>query len=535
MNRFFLAIAALCAVASAYSSPLPYVDREVLVKFRSGSVTALPVGATVVKSWPQIKVQLVKLKQGMSVAQGITFFKKRADVVYAEANMIRQWTLNVNDPLAAQQYHLNKIKAREAWDIGTGNPGVVVAVLDSGFELTHVDMAGKFVAGFDFMDNDTDPTWVSEPHGVETSGCVAAATNNGVGIAAIGYNCKVMPIRVGDTGIPTANSISGMIWATDHGAKVINMSYGGLGNVQAEKDATEYAWSNGVVVIASAGNSGNTDVNYPAGYPKVIPVAATDQNDQKAGFSTYGNWVTVAAPGVAVITTMPNNSYGPADGTSFSGPITSGLAGLLVSLAPTATNTQIRDAIESTCDNVGNFVTKGRINALKAMQKLNVSVSPGIVVNCDSISTVIGTPLVGDPLSVSTSDNIYFQVGSVALNNLGQAGGAEAFFTVPTDVDQISIGLEAVAGVPGGTSMVWLWNWNTGQYSLIGATPIAASGNTIKTLVVRRTEVPAYVGPGGSVRALVRGHMPNRGYPFPLPVPFTYQIDLFQLLVKSPA
>jgi hypothetical protein len=535
MNRFFLAVAAVCAAVSAYSADAPYVDRQVLVKFKSGTVTALPPGATVIKSWPQIKAQLVRLKLGMSVTQGIAFFRQRPDVVYAEPNLIRHWFKNVNDPLANQQYHLTRIKAREAWDFGTGNSNIVVAVLDSGFELSHVDMAGKFTPGFDFMDNDTDPTWVTEPHGVETSGCVAAATDNGVGIASIGFNCKVMPLRVGDFFIPESNSVSGMIWAADKGAKVINMSYGGPGSTQAARDATEYAWGKGVVLVASAGNDGGTEVNYPAGYPRVIPVAATDQNDQRAGFSTHGDWVTVAAPGVAVVTTMPSNSYGPADGTSFSGPITAGLAGLLRSLAPTATNVQIRDAIESTCDPVGDFVTKGRINAFKAMKKLDFALSPGIVVNCDSIATVIGNALIGDPLSVSDSDDIYYQIGTTALNNLGQAGAAEAFFTVPMDVEQISIKLEAVAGSSGGTSMVWLWDWSTGQYVHIGSTPISASGNITRTLVVRRNDVSRYVGAGGSVRLLVRGHKPNRPYPFPLPLPFTYQIDVLQLLVKSPA
>src|ERR1044072_3081279 len=343
-----------------------------------------------------------------------------------------------------------------------------------------------------------------------------------------------MPIRVGDFFIDTGASISGMMYAADNGAKVINMSYGGPSNVQAEQDAVNYAWGKGLVVIASAGNDGAQAKNYPGAYNNVICVAATDQNDQKAGFSTFGDWVHVAAPGVQVLTTIPGNSYGPADGTSFSRPITAGLAGVLFSFAqPNTPNTVIRDAILNTCDPVGNFVIKGRINAFKAMQLLATQQAPAIEVSPLTINTTFGNYIFGDLTSVSASDNIYYQIGSTMLGTVGQAASAELSFDIPTDTNQIGVTIETIGGIDGGTNNVWLWNWNTSQYDLIGSTPLAASGDAPKTLNVALPNVSRYVGPGGAAFLLVRGHLPLKTLPLNVPPTFNYRIDQAKLLIRQ--
>jgi hypothetical protein len=158
--------------------------------------------------------------------------------------------------------------------------------------------------------------------------------------------------------------------------------------------------------------------------------------------------------------------------------------------------------------------------------------SVGSTINADSISTYVGTELAGDPASISTSDSIYYQIGSIGIPQFGQAAGADVAFTVPSDTKQISVKLQAIAGISGGTNMVWLFNWNTGQYVLVGSTPLAASGSASKTIVVRATDVPSYVGPGGQVLARVRGHFPLRPFNNSVPNPFTYRIDVLQLLIR---
>jgi hypothetical protein len=153
-------------------------------------------------------------------------------------------------------------------------------------------------------------------------------------------------------------------------------------------------------------------------------------------------------------------------------------------------------------------------------------------VNADSINTTIGSYIIGDPVSISTSDDLFYQIGSIGIPQFGQSAGAEAVFTVPGGTTQITLKQESVAGVVGGTTMIWLWNWQTGQYVLIGSSPIQASGNLARTLAVRATDVPKYMNGTNQVKALIRGHLPFRPFQNTMPNPFTYKVDLFQLLVR---
>lgn len=530
MNFKSLFIAgALLAVGSAFAVEAT-VPGEALVKFKVAPPGFLPGGAKLVRYFAPIKVAHIRIA-GKTAAQAAAVFAGRSDVVYAEPNIVRTFNATVNDPLVPQQYTISKLKCPQAWDLGTGNPGVIVAVLDSGFEVNHQDMAGKFIAGFDFMDNDTNPMWVGSPHGVETSGCVAAATNNGIGIAAVGYNCRVMPIRVGDTGIPTANSIAGMMYAADHGAKVINMSYGGPTNQQSEKDASDYAWNKGCVIVASAGNSGDQGnlISYPADYPHVISVGATDSNDQKASFTQFGPWVEVAAPGVNVMTTMPNNQYGGADGTSFSSPIVAGLAGLLFSFAqPGTTNTEIRNAIESTTDNVGTWLANGRVNAFRAMQVFDV-VNNVIEFNATAVAPVYGNYVSGDAASVVASDQLFYSMASVNMVG-GQTAGVSMDIPVGTSTNLRKATLEVEAkGIAGSTMMVYVFNYNTSTYQLVKSGPLNENGNN-KLSIAMSTTLDPYVA-GGPMRLLVKALNPQRPFSSAPANPFTLGVGYASLKV----
>lgn len=168
-----------------------------------------------------------------------------------------------------------------------------------------------------------------------------------------------------------SSSANGIIWAADNGAKAINMSYGSSSYSQTEQNAVNYAWNKGAVLVAAAGNSNTSSKFYPAAYTNVISVAATDNNDQKASFSNYGNWVLVASPGVCIASTYKNSGYAWMSGTSQASPAVTGLAALVFARFPAYTNAQVRDTLFSSADPIsgtGSFWVYGRVNALRAVQ-----------------------------------------------------------------------------------------------------------------------------------------------------------------------
>jgi hypothetical protein len=200
-------------------------------------------------------------------------------------------------------------------------------------------------------------------------------TNNGIGVAGLGHTSTIMNVKVLDDNGMGAYSwiVSGVIWATDHGAEIINMSLGAPYDSSALEDAINYAWSKGVVVVAAAGNNGDTAPMYPAHYANCIAVAATDASDARTAWSNYGDWVDVAAPGLSVYSTLKNSSYGYKSGTSMAAPHVAGLAALLFTTVSDTNgdgklNDEVRSRIEATCDDIGiSGIGYGRINAAQAV------------------------------------------------------------------------------------------------------------------------------------------------------------------------
>ncbi len=277
-----------------------------------------------------------------------------------------------NDPKLSSQYSITKMSVTGAWDATRGD-NVVIGILDTGADFTHPDLNGKFVSsGRDFVNNDSDAT-DDHGHGTHVSGIAAAATNNGVGIAGVGYNAKILPVKVLDSsGSGSYSAIAnGITWATDNGAKVINMSLGGPYSSQVLEDATNYAWNHGVVIIAAAGNSNTSSPSYPAMSAHVIGVGATDENDQRASFSNYGQNADIAAPGNNILSTVMGGQYQSWSGTSMASPNAAGVAALVAAAHPTWTNSQIRSALETTTDNTNAGASiplgYGRINAARAV------------------------------------------------------------------------------------------------------------------------------------------------------------------------
>ncbi len=502
---------------SAMGQQNEFVQGEVLVKFKGSSSVALnsaslanrAIGASTKSVVVPLSLNQVKIPNGMMVMDAVSYYQSLTTVQYAEPNYKGSYSVTPNDSKFNQQYAPQITKCPQAWDMTTGSTSVAVAILDSGFELTHEDMQGKFTAGFDFEDNDTDPSWDGEVnHGIHVAGIAGAATNNAKGIAGAGYNVKIMPLRLGSN--PTvAASAAALIYAADHGAKVASMSYGRGIQTQTEQDAVNYAWSKGVVLFASSGNDGSQGQNYPAAYPKVIAVGATDDNDMRVGFSTYGNWVDIGAPGEGILSHVENNGYDTWDGTSMSCPMAAGIAGLVWSMAlPGTTNAQIRQAIETTTDPIpnGGFVN-GRINARKACEAIDPGSATISPVNAVFMWT--GSSASGSATDLLATDAARYLVTST-LSNLGQVAGANVdltFNAAAPIVREAIVSLEA-NGMSGTSGMLFLWNYSNNKYVQIKAFALRPSGVKRERIALPK-DLTNYVS-GGNLRIGLRAIGPKR-------------------------
>jgi thermitase len=249
------------------------------------------------------RIYKLKVDEKADLAQVIRAFKSSPYVEYAEPNYIAHAFITPNDPYWSSQWGMTKIEAPAAWDITTGSSDVTIAIVDSGVDLFHPDISGKLVSGYDFVNDDSTPQ-DDYGHGTHVAGIAAARTNNGTGVAGLSWDAEIMPVKVlDDYGSGDYQDLAnGIIFATNQGADIINLSLGGSAPSSVLEDAVKYAHDLECVVVAATGNN-NSSVSYPARYPDVIAVAATDSNDQKAGFSNYGPEVDVAAPGVGIRST----------------------------------------------------------------------------------------------------------------------------------------------------------------------------------------------------------------------------------------
>lgn len=303
-------------------------------------------------------------------------------VAYAQPNYRRSFLRGVNDPLSTFQYPLSKVNAFGAWDITTGSSAVTVAVLDTGVNANHPDLAGRVLPGQDFFRGGTD---TSDPvgHGTHIAGIIAASGDNGIGIAGMCWQCKILPVRVGDDrGLSDDAITNGIRWAVDNGARILNLSFGGTSDSPSIHEAIKYAVQKNVLVVAAAGNEADegNPVEYPAAYDEVIAVGATDDNDQHAFFSQVQSYVDVSAPGWNIPGTgsqFDANGYGSETGTSFAAPYVVGEAALLLSVNPSLDVNALRNLIVSTADDLGDpgpdpKFGAGRINAARAVASVRV-------------------------------------------------------------------------------------------------------------------------------------------------------------------
>jgi len=420
-----------------------YVPNEVLVKFKVGQAALAQgfhaqIGAKVAGSLAVSKVNRVMLPQGVTVSDAVRLYSSNPAVEFAEPNYILHFADTVpNDPQFSNQWgHRNTgqlggtpdadIDSVEAWDISVGSDSIVLALTDTGIDLTHPDLIANIWTnpgedpwldpydpttgngvdddlngyvddwkGYDFNGpsplipiRDNDPS-DGVGHGTHCAGILAATGNNGMGVTGVSWNAKIMPLKIGpDSGLTLTVFVAAQAidYAVANGADIICASWGGLAGISTIRTAIDNAHSAGVLFVAAAGNFGiNTDgflKFYPASYDldNIIAVAATDDNDELADFSNFGRTtVDVGAPGVGILSTMPtyevfltqdpydySTNYDYLDGTSMATPFVAGALAVLISAYPTETHMEIRDRLFSGVNQVpgleGITVTGGRIN-----------------------------------------------------------------------------------------------------------------------------------------------------------------------------
>jgi subtilisin family serine protease len=384
------------------------------------------------------------------VTTAVSLFSQQPDVEFAEPDYVAHAiaiphvsAAIPNDPLYPSQWGLNQINATAAWDVVTGTPSVVIAVIDSGIDMSHPDLVGQVwtnpgdptvnstdddgnalvddVNGWNFVDNNNDIS-DSNGHGTQVAGVIAAATNNVTGIAGLCWQCRIMPVKVmADSGIANYSDIAaGINYAMMKGARVINLSVGGYADSNALRTAIAAAVAQGIVVVGGAGNDNVTAPFYPAAYPNVLAVAATTITDTKAVFSNYGSWVNVSAPGADITTTFLGGDYGSASGTSMAAPFVSGLAGLLRTLHPDWNQSTVRSQIVHTTDSIesmnatySGMLGIGRLNAGNTVQ----SPHPLITITSFSVNGMLnGRPLLSTTtqLSITLTNDWWNAIGVAA-------------------------------------------------------------------------------------------------------------------------
>lgn len=330
------------SVTPTIATPLPvsvlsgeYAPDEVLVRFRKAAShenilqCLSPVNGTVLSSIEELNVWVVQIPFG-KVAESIAVISMCPEVRYVEPNYTVSITDTIpTDPDWGLQYGLVSIRAPQGWDFATGSSSVTIAIVDTGVDLGHPDLAAKIVGGYNAI-NPLVSVQDDNGHGTHAAGIAAAIGNNGVGVAGVSWGARIMPVKVlNSAGKGNVDDLAaGIRWAADNGAQVINLSLGSLNSSFVLEDAVNYAYSRGSVIIAAAGNDGVTPLRYPAQYPHVIAVGAVDGVNNRAWFSNYGPELDLVAPGVDIYSTVIGG-YGYESGTSAAVPYVSGLAAIL--------------------------------------------------------------------------------------------------------------------------------------------------------------------------------------------------------------
>lgn len=339
---------------------------------------------------------------------------------WIEPRFVYELSFIPNDPSYSQQYALSRINAAQAWDISQGDTSVFIGIVDTGVDWDHPDLEANIwinwneipnnsidddnngfiddIRGWDFGGlngtPDNNPMEDRPDHGTHVAGIASAVTNNGIGVASIGFKCKIMAIKVtrddlrGQSGPYVIFGYEGIVYAANNGAKVINCSWGGAAYSLYGQEIINFAISKGALVVCAAGNSNSIEPFYPAAYNGAFSVASTTNTDAKSSFSNYGRTIDVSSPGSSIYNTWQNNTYSTLSGTSMASPLVAGLAGLVKARFPNFNGLQVGEQIRVNTDNINSVNTNfqfllgtGRINAFKSLSNTNSKSVRAIQVN----------------------------------------------------------------------------------------------------------------------------------------------------------
>jgi thermitase len=402
-----------------------YVKESVLVSPKAGvsaegfNSILKQAGGHSSKRLGALNVYEIKVPSGAETAV-VTALGHNPNIKFAELNKTFKVDYTPNDPYFLNGWHLAKMNVPQMWDLSQGS-GIVVAVADTGVFIAHPDLAANMLpGGFNVAENNTDITDYYG-HGTLVSGTIAAITNNGVGASSMSPLVKILPIKivVGSENLSSWSSMALAInYAADHGARVINTSFGGAGNAATIQTAAAYMVSKGGIVVWSAGND-NADFGYYDN-PNIIIVSATDSNDVRASWSSFGNYVDVAAPGVSILTTTNSGGYSYASGTSFSSPIVAGVVAAMLSANPNLSNTQVDQILKSTAVDLGTagedvYYGAGRVDALAAVQLALATIAIDNINPTVQITNVLGGSTLRDSIVVNTTATDNNSVSKVVL------------------------------------------------------------------------------------------------------------------------
>lgn len=345
-------------------------------------------------------IYIIKINEGEDIIDVLKEFQKYDNIEYAEPIYLENMLLVPDDPMAeisgGSQYYLDLIQAYDAWEISTGNSDIIIGISDTGIDFNHNDIVPKIyinpneiingvdddengfiddINGYDFGDEDNDPQCTNSYHGNRVAGLAGAATNNGIGMAGVGYNSKISGLKVFPDGSNLAfAAYEGIVYAADNGYDVINLSWGSASTFgEFNQDIIDYAvLENDLVIIAAGGNSGKEEDFYPASYDHILSVGWTDANDELSPSSTYSYKIDLVAPGVGISSTSNNNGYSSDSGSSFAAPMVAGAAALVKDVYPYLNAEQIMEVLRTSTDDIYDIGSNSNYNGKLGTGRLNV-------------------------------------------------------------------------------------------------------------------------------------------------------------------
>ncbi len=414
------AIATLAAPAFAAQSE-DFAQGRIIVEPKAGLTVAefgkllKANGAGNARKLGQSNIHLIDVAHG-SEKSVVAKLKNNPHFKFAELDTRVPVAAALNDPYLGSEWHIAKIGAPAAWDSAQGS-GVTIAILDTGVDGTHPDLAPRMVAGWDMYGNTADSSDLCG-HGTAVAGSAAAAGNNATGVAGVSGQSKIMPLRIAYKNTTDglcyayASTIaSGVTYAADHGAKVVNVSFSNAASSTAVQSAGNYLKSKGGLLFVSANNNNRDEGFTPS--TALIAVSSTDSADNRSSFSSYGAFVSLAAPGSNIYTTNKGGSYGGWNGTSFSSPVAAGAAALVMSANPSLTADQVQNILFSTAVDLGTagrdiYFGYGRVNAAAAVAAAKSMPAADTMAPTVSIAAPLGSSTVSGLVSVSVNaaDNV---------------------------------------------------------------------------------------------------------------------------------